>query len=108
MQRHRQRRYFAVSKELELVLTGTGGTVNLSNSINSKVLVSYDSIKVDSNIPFASDSDHQRIFPNSIKNMRRRIRGVGERDREFLPLWMRPGNYPVDWYCRYSFLLGKC
>jgi len=29
------------------------------------------------------------VFPNSIKNMRRRIRDIGERDREFLPLWMR-------------------
>jgi hypothetical protein len=64
-------------------------TVNLSNIIDSKVLISYDAIKVDSDIPFISDSDHQRIFPNSIKNMRKRIQGVGERDREFLPLWMR-------------------
>ena len=64
-------------------------TIELSDTINSKVLVSYDAIKVDSNIPFVSDSDHQRIFPNSIKNMRRRIKSIGERDREFLPLWMR-------------------
>jgi len=81
--------YVEVVDEFEKNGTSISGTVNLSNSINSKVLVSYDAIKVDSNIPFASDSDHQRIFPNSIKNMRRRIRGVGERDREFLPLWMR-------------------
>ncbi len=64
-------------------------TVELSNSINSKVLVSYDAIKVSSDIPLVSDRDHQRIFPNSIKNMRKRIRSVGDRDREFLPLWMR-------------------
>lgn len=63
--------------------------VNLPDNINSKVLISYDAIKVDSDIPFVSDSDHQRIFPNSIKNMRSRIADVGERDREFLPLWMR-------------------
>ena len=81
--------YVEVVDEFEKNGTSISGTINLSNSINSKVLVSYDAIKVDSNIPFASDSDHQRIFPNSIKNMRRRIRGVGERDREFLPLWMR-------------------
>jgi len=81
--------YVEVVDEFEKNGTSISGTVNLSNSIKSKVLVSYDAIKVDSNIPFASDSDHQRIFPNSIKNMRRRIRGVGERDREFLPLWMR-------------------
>jgi hypothetical protein len=64
-------------------------TVQLANSINSKVLLSYDSIKVDSDIPLVSDSDHQRLFPNSIKNMRNRIKAVGERDRTFLPLWMR-------------------
>ena len=64
-------------------------TVELSNTIKSKVLISYDAIKVDSDIPFVSDSDHQRIFPNSIKNMRKRIASVGLRDREFLPLWMR-------------------
>jgi hypothetical protein len=81
--------YVEVVDEFEKNGTSIKSTINLSNNINSKVLVSYDAIKVDSNIPFASDSDHQRIFPNSIKNMRRRIRGVGERDREFLPLWMR-------------------
>ena len=64
-------------------------TVELSNSIESKVLISYDSIKVDSDIPFVSDSDHQRVFPNSIKNMRSRIKNVGDRDRTNLPLWMR-------------------
>ena len=64
-------------------------TIELPDNINSRVLVSYDAIKVDSSVPLVSDRDHQRIFPNSIKNMRKRIRSVGERDREFLPLWMR-------------------
>ena len=64
-------------------------TIELSKNINSKVLISYDSIKVDSDIPFVSDSDHQRVFPNSIKNMRKRLQSIGDRDREFLPLWMR-------------------
>jgi hypothetical protein len=64
-------------------------TIELSNNIHSKVLISYDAIKIDSDIPLVSDSDHQRVFPNSIKNMRNRITDVGDRDREFLPLWMR-------------------
>jgi len=64
-------------------------TVQLSDTINSPVIISYDSIRVDSDIPLASERDHQRVFPNSIKNMRKRIKGVGELDREFLPLWMR-------------------
>ncbi len=72
--------------------------IQLSNSIESKVLVSYENITIDSNIPFVSDSDHQRVFPNSIKNMRSNIKTTGDRDREFLPLWMRsiqPGE-PVE------------
>jgi hypothetical protein len=64
-------------------------TVDLNNKIDSPVIVSYDSIRVDSNIPFVSDRDHQRIFPNSFKNMRSRIKSLGERDRTYLPLWMR-------------------
>ena len=64
-------------------------TVQLPDYINSRVLLSYDSIKVDSDVPLVSDRDHQRVFPNSIKNMRSRISDVGGRDREFLPLWMR-------------------
>lgn len=63
--------------------------VDLPNNINSPVIVSYDAVKVDSDIPFVSDKDHQRIFPNSVKNMRKRIKVLGKREREFLPLWMR-------------------
>lgn len=64
-------------------------TVQMPDNINAKVLVSYDNIRVDSDIPFISDSDRQRIFPNSVKNMRKRIQNTGDRDREYLPLWMR-------------------
>ena len=53
------------------------------------MLVSYDNITIDSDIPYASDADLQRVFPNSVKNMRKRLSSIGERDREFLPLWMR-------------------
>ena len=81
--------YVDIIDDLEKDGKSISQTVNLPNNINSKVLISYDSIRVDSNIPFVSDSDHQRIFPNSIKNMRKRIQSVGDRDREFLPLWMR-------------------
>lgn len=81
--------YVDIVDEYEKNQKSISEVVNLSNTIKSKVLVSYDAIKVDSDIPFASDSDHQRIFPNSIKNMRSRIQDVGDRDRELLPLWMR-------------------
>ena len=81
--------YVDIIDDLEKDSKSISQTVNLPNNINSKVLISYDSIRVDSDIPFVSDSDHQRVFPNSIKNMRKRIQSVGDRDREFLPLWMR-------------------
>jgi len=64
-------------------------TVQLPDNINSPVLVSYDAIRIDSDIPLVSDRDHQRLFPNSIKNMRKRIQATGTFDRTFLPLWMR-------------------
>jgi hypothetical protein len=81
--------YVDVEDEYETNGKSISQVVELPNSINSKVLVSYDAIKIDSNIPLVSDSDHQRIFPNSIKNMRKQIAGIGNSDREFLPLWMR-------------------
>jgi len=90
--------YLEIVDEYEKNGKSISNTINLSNSISSKVLVSYDAIRVDSDIPFVSDSDHQRIFPNSFKNMRNRIKATGERDREFLPLWMRSiqKNAPVE------------
>lgn len=81
--------YVEVVDEYEKNGKSINKVVELPDNLNSKVLVSYDSIRIDSNIPLISDSDHQRIFPNSFKNMRSRIKAIGERDREFLPLWMR-------------------
>jgi hypothetical protein len=81
--------YVEVVDEFEKDGKSVGQTIDLPNNINSKVLISYDSIKVSSNIPLISDSDHQRVFPNSFKNMRSQIKTIGERDRTFLPLWMR-------------------
>jgi hypothetical protein len=90
--------YVEVVDEYEKNNKSISQTIELSNKIESKTLISYENIRVDSNIPLVSDSDTQRIFPNSIKNMRSRIRTVGDRDREFLPRWMRsiqPGS-PVE------------
>jgi hypothetical protein len=81
--------YVDVIDEFEKNGKSINSTVQLPDNINSKVLLSYDKISVDSDIPFVSDSDHQRVFPNSIKNMRNRIKVLGDRDRDFLPLWMR-------------------
>jgi hypothetical protein len=81
--------YVDVVDEYEVEGKSISNQINLADNINSRVLVSYDAIRVDSDIPFVSDRDHQRIFPNSIKNMRNRIKSIGLSDREFLPLWMR-------------------
>jgi hypothetical protein len=88
--------YVDIVDEFEKNGRSVSRTIELPNNINSRVLVSYDAISVDSDIPFASDRDHQRLFPNSFKNMRARIKAVGDRDREYLPLWMRsiqPGTF---------------
>lgn len=81
--------YVEIIDDYEIDGKSISQTIQLPNYIESKVLVSFDAIRVDSDIPFVSDADHQRIFPNSVKNMRERIKSVGQRDREFLPLWMR-------------------
>lgn len=81
--------YVDIIDDLEKNGQSISRTVQLPDNINSKVLVSYDAIKIDSDIPLVSDRDHQRVFPNSVKNMRKRIDEIGDRDREFLPLWMR-------------------
>ena len=81
--------YVEIVDDLEKDGKSISDTVELADDIESKLLVSQSNIRIDSDIPFASDSDLQRVFPNSIKNMRNRIGQLGERDREFLPLWMR-------------------
>jgi hypothetical protein len=81
--------YVDIIDDLEKNGKSISTLVNLPDKINSPVRISIDNINVDSDIPLASDRDHQRIWPNSIKNMRKRIKSVGKRDRLFLPLWMR-------------------
>ena len=100
--------YVEIVDDLEKNGRSISQTVNLPNNINSKVLISYDSIKIDSDIPLVSDSDHQRVFPNSIKNMRSRIESVGDRDREFLPLWMRSTQEEAAYETGYVQVLPLC
>ena len=100
--------YVDIIDEYEKNGVSISETIQLANNINSKVLTSYDAIRVDSDIPFVSDSDHQRIFPNSIKNMRSRIRSVGDRDRELLPLWMRSIQDDTSFEPGYTKALPLC
>jgi len=100
--------YVNIVDEYEKNGASISQTVELSNTIKSKVLVSYDAIKIDSDVPLVSDSDHQRIFPNSIKNMRKRIAGVGTNDREFLPLWMRSIQDTASYETGYVKALPLC
>jgi hypothetical protein len=100
--------YVDVVDEYEKNGVSISSEVNLRDTINSKVLVSYDAITVDSDIPYVSDSDHQRVFPNSVKNMRSRLRTVGDRDRDFLPLWMRSIQDQADYELGYTKALVLC
>jgi hypothetical protein len=63
--------------------------IDLGNGITSRVLVSTSQIRISSNTYLASEQDNQRVFPNSFKNMRNQVKQLGQRDRTFLPLWMR-------------------
>ena len=92
--------YIDIIDNLEKNGTSISNTVNLPNKIDSKILVSGNQITIDSDIFLISDRDHQQIFPNSIKNMRKRIKEItvededstirrANRDRTYLPLWMR-------------------
>ena len=100
--------YVNIIDDLEKNGKSISSTVELRNDISSKVLISYDAIKVDSNIPFVSDSDHQRIFPNSIKNMRTQIETVGDSDREFLPQWMRSIQDSASYELGFTKALPLC
>lgn len=100
--------YVDIVDEYEVDGKKISEVVELRDDINSRVLVSYDAIKVDSDIPFASDRDHQRIFPNSFNNMRKRIAGAGDRDREFLPLWMRSIQQSGSFELGYTKALVLC
>jgi hypothetical protein len=76
--------------------TSISRLVELPDYIKKPILASQNNITIDNSADlftpagyFVSDSDLQRIFPNSIKSMRRRIKDIGVRDRTYLPLWMR-------------------
>lgn len=93
--------YFTGTKKISPV-------IELKDKINSPVLLSYDAITVDSDIPYASDKDHQRVFPNSVNNMRDRIETIGETDRDYLPLWMRSIQNQADFEPGYTLMLPIC
>ena len=100
--------YVEIVDELEKNGKSIANTIELKDDINSKVLVSFDNITIDSDIPYASDADLQRVFPNSVKNMRGRIRDLGERDREFLPLWMRSIQDTATYELGYTKAMVLC
>lgn len=100
--------YVDVIDEYEKNGKSISNEINLSDNINSQIIVSYNNIRVDSDIYFISDRDHQRVFPNSIKNMRTRLRSVGERNRDFLPLWMRSIQDTAQYELGYTKALVLC
>lgn len=97
--------YVNIIDDLEKNEQSISNVVQLPDYISSPVLVDRNNITVDgggsNNIDWnykVSDRDLQQVFPNSFKNMRDRIKQIGDRNRDFLPLWMRsiqPGD-PVE------------
>ena len=81
--------YVEIVDDLEKNGVSISEIVELPDTLNSKVLVSYDNIRIDSDIPLISDSDKQRVFPNSIKNMRKRMAKSKMHNNAYLPLWMK-------------------
>lgn len=100
--------YVEIKDEYEKNGQYISDVVELRDNINSPVLISYDAITIDSDIPFVSDSDHQRIFPNSIENMRDRIATIGDRNRDLLPLWMRSIQDNGSFEPGYTLVLPLC
>jgi len=66
----------------------TESSQDLSDDLKAKILTSVDTITIDSDIPYVSDSDKQQVFPNSIENMRARIANSGAHTSTYLPAWM--------------------
>lgn len=64
-------------------------TVRTPIPINNPMLVSQTGLTTDLNFVKVSDRDRYEFYPASIRNMRLQIENVGERDRLYLPLWMR-------------------
>lgn len=58
-------------------------------------------VSADANNVFAGDSYTERRFPVSVSLWRERIKSIGLRDRDYLPLWMRTiqdGTFnEIDW-----------
>jgi Putative Ig domain len=104
--------YVELLDDLEKNGVSISQTVHLPTNINSVIDVSYDSIKIDSNIPLSSDPDHERIFPNSIENMRSQISDLAtaatDIDRSFLPLWMRSIQDQSSYELGYTKALVLC
>ena len=81
--------YVEMVDDLEKNNKSISSVIQLPDKINSPMLISSSFTRIDSDIPLAGDRDNQRVFPNSIKNMRKRVKSVGQRERQYLPLWMR-------------------
>jgi len=69
-------------------IDGIRALQEIPDDSKSKIFSSIDTITIDSDIPLVSDADKQRVFPNSIENMRKRIAASGLHTSTYLPLWM--------------------
>lgn len=69
---------------------------NLQDNSPYKIYLNMEGLRVDSDVFLTDNVDMMIKYPNSIKNMRRRIKQIGYSKLQHLPLWMRspqPNTY---------------
>lgn len=84
---------------------------NIDDSINAdpyRFRPISNTIKVDSDAIFVSDSNDQTKYISNITNMRDRIRAVGDNLREFYPLWMRTAQNQGEPELGYKLAIPLC
>lgn len=84
---------------------------NIDDSINAdpyRFRPISNTIKVDSDAIFVSDSNDQTKYISNITNMRDRIRSIGNNLREFYPLWMRTPQNPGEPELGYKLAIPLC
>ena len=69
---------------------------NITDTSPYKIYLNMEGLRVDSDVFLTDNVDNMIKYPNSIKNMRKRIKAIGSSKLQHLPLWMRspqPNTY---------------
>jgi hypothetical protein len=91
-----------------LIVEGRSSDISIETKENDSAPFRFrpngNTIKTDSDLVRVSDTNRRERFISNTRNMRKRLREVGDTDNDFLPLWMRsqqPGTiaYPGFTLC---------